>query len=81
MGLDNQTRDDYQKAQKLFNPEPEYTQFLETNKNIAYNKTRNRWEDVRTGEQADPTQYKKPEEPKYFNRMVEANPESFKDNV
>jgi len=66
MGLDNQTRDDYQKAQKLFNPEPEYTQFLETNKNIAYNKTANRWEDVRTGEQADPTQYKKLEEPKYF---------------
>ena len=67
MGLDNQTRDDYQKAQKMFQPkEPEYTQFLDTNKNIAFNKARNRWEDVTTGEQVDPTIYKKPEEPKYF---------------
>lgn len=66
MMLDNQTRDDYKKAQDMFNPQPKYTNFLDENKNIAYDSTSRSWKNILTGKTVDPTQYQQ-EWTKYYN--------------
>lgn len=69
MNLPNQIRGDYQKAQNIFNPQPKYTNFLDTNKDIAFDETSNKWRYVSTGQEVNPLDLIKKEKPNYTHHL------------
>lgn len=51
----------YDKIQKLLNPQGKYSNFQKDNPNIAFDTVSNKWKDIRTGQEVDPTQFVKPD--------------------